>query len=138
MIDNTLSSMSSVREMAGALILGLIAIILLSTVQTFLKIGLNNVGGFSLADGLSSLLNVLTSNWIIIGLACYGLITILWLDVLSKLDFSLAFPMMGLTYVFTLFIGHFVFHETIGGGRIFGVILILFGLFFLVRSGTSG
>jgi len=125
-------------EMVRAIISGFIAIMLLSAGQTLLKVGLNNIGGFNLTDGLSSLLKILTSRWIITGLVFYGLSTILWLDVLSKLDFSLAFPMMGLTYVFTLFIGYFVFQETIGCQRILGVILILFGIFFLIRSGTTG
>ena len=127
-----------VPVMMRAISLGVTAIMLLSAGQTFLKIGLNKIGGFTLTDGLSSFLRLLTTSWIITGLVCYGLSTILWLDVLSKLDFSLAFPMMGLTYVFTLFIGYFVFQETIGLERILGVILVLFGLFFLVRSGTSG
>lgn len=127
-----------VPVMMRAIFLGITAIMLLSAGQTFLKIGLNKIGGFTLTDGLSSFLRLLTTSWIISGLICYGLSTILWLDVLSELDFSLAFPMMGLTYVFTLFIGYFVFQETIGLERILGVILVLFGLFFLVRSGTSG
>ncbi|MEJ2557741.1 MAG: EamA family transporter, partial [Anaerolineae bacterium] len=58
-----------------------------------------------------------------------------WLDVLSRLDFSLAFPMVSLTYVFSLVIGHFIFHETVGLDRVVGVLLIVSGLFFVVRSG---
>jgi drug/metabolite transporter (DMT)-like permease len=62
---------------------------------------------------------------------------VLWLDVLSKLDFSLAFPMVGLTYVFTLLIGRFFFGEQVGWERIVGVGLILAGVSFLVRSGSG-
>lgn len=129
--------MEVTRSMIGTLVLGLVAIILLSAGQTSMKAGLNQIGGFALADGLAGLPKLLRTPWIIVGFACYGLSSILWLDVLSKLDFTLAFPMVGLTYVFTLLIGHYFFQETIGWDRLVGVGFILSGIFFLVRSGAA-
>ena len=81
---------------------------------------------------------LLQTPWVIVGFMCYGISAVLWLDVLSKLDFSLAFPMVGLTYVFTLLIGRFFFGEPVGWERMLGVGFIVFGIFFLVRSGVSG
>ena len=124
--------------MMGTIVLGLVSIVLLLAGQTSLKVGLNHIGGVNLADGAAGLLKLLHTPWVIVGFVCYGLSSILWLDVLSKLDFSLAFPMVGSTYVFTLLIGHFFFQETIGWDRMLGVGLILCGIFFLVRSGASG
>jgi drug/metabolite transporter (DMT)-like permease len=123
--------------MIGTFLLGLVSIMLLSAGQTSLKYGLNAIGGVSLADGLS-FLKLLQTPWVIVGFLLYALSSVLWLDVLSKLDFSLAFPMVGLTYVFTLLIGRFFFGETIGWERMLGVAFIIFGIFFLVRSGSSG
>jgi drug/metabolite transporter (DMT)-like permease len=88
----------------------------------------------NLSDGPITFMKLLQTPWVIFGFACYGVSSILWLDVLSKLDFSLAFPMVSMTYLFTLLIGRFLFHENVGPERIFGVVLILCGLFFLVRS----
>jgi drug/metabolite transporter (DMT)-like permease len=124
--------------MIFTLLVALIAIMLLVGGQTLLKVGLNEIGGVSLFDGnpVGSLLGLLRTPWIILGFFCYGVSAILWLDVLSKLDFSLAFPMVSLTYVFSLVIGRFIFHETVGLDRIAGVLLILSGLFFVVRSGS--
>ncbi len=123
--------------MIFTLLVALVAIMLLVSGQTLLKLGLNDVGGVSLFGGnlIGSLLGLLRTPWIILGFACYGVSSVLWLDVLSKLDFSLAFPMVSLTYVFSLVIGHFIFHETVGLDRVVGVLLILSGLFFVVRSG---
>lgn len=101
-----------------------------------MKAGLNAIGGVSLADGPVGFLKLFQTPWVIVGFICYGVSSILWLDVLSKLDFSLAFPMVGLTYVFTLLIGRFFFGEIVGWERILGVTLILSGVFFLIRSGT--
>ncbi|UCC85578.1 MAG: EamA family transporter [Anaerolineales bacterium] len=124
-------------HMIFTLLIALIAILLLVGGQTLLKVGLNDIGGVSLFDGdpLGSLLRLFRTPWIILGFACYGVSAVLWLDVLSKLDFSMAFPMVSLTYVFSLVIGRLIFHETVGLDRILGVLLILSGLFFVVRSG---
>jgi drug/metabolite transporter (DMT)-like permease len=123
--------------MIFTLLIALIAIVLLVGGQTLLKLGLNAIGGVSLFEGnpVGSLLGLLRTPWIVLGFACYGLSALLWLDVLSKLDFSLAFPLVSLTYVFSLVIGRFIFQETVGLDRILGVFLILGGLFFVVRSG---
>ena len=123
--------------MIKTIMLGLLAIMLLSAGQTSIKTGLNDIGGVSLAN-VASFFKLFQTPWVIVGFACYGLSSVLWLDVLSKLDFSLAFPMVALTYIFTLLIGHFFFQETIGLDRILGVSLIIFGVFFLAKSGLWG
>ena len=80
-------------QMIFTLFVALIAIMLLVGGQTLLKVGLNEIGGVSLFDGnpVGSLLGLLRTPWIILGFFCYGVSAILWLDVLSKLDFSFAF-----------------------------------------------
>jgi drug/metabolite transporter (DMT)-like permease len=123
--------------MIGTVLLGLFSIMLLSAGQTSLKFGLNAIGGVSLSGGFGSFLKLFQTPWVIVGFGLYGVSSILWLDVLSKLDFSLAFPMVGLTYVFTLLIGRFFFGEVVGWERMLGVAFILGGVFFLVRSGSS-
>jgi drug/metabolite transporter (DMT)-like permease len=124
-------------QMVFVLLIALAAIVLLVSGQTLLKVGLNDIGGVSLFDGnpLASLLGLFRTPWIIVGFMCYGISAILWLDVLSKLDFSMAFPMVSLTYVFAIVIGRFVFNEAVGLDRVVGVLLILAGLFFIIRSG---
>jgi drug/metabolite transporter (DMT)-like permease len=124
------------RGMFFTMSIALTAILLLAGGQTMIKLGLNAVGGVSLFGGnpLGSLLGMLRTPWIVVGFACYGVSAILWMDVLSRLDFSMAFPMVSMTYVFSLLLGRFLFHETVGPGRVFGVLLILGGLFFIVRS----
>jgi drug/metabolite transporter (DMT)-like permease len=126
------------RSMISTIIVGLVAIMLLSAGQTSLKYGLNQIGGISLAEGIGVLWKLLQTPWVVVGFGCYGLSSMLWLDVLSKLDFSLAFPMVSLTYVFTLLIGRFFFGDAVGWERLLGVGFILCGLFFLVRSGSGG
>ena len=122
--------------MLRTILLGIVAIVFLSLGQTSLKFGLNHVGGFSLADGISSFGKLVTTPWVLIGFVCYAFSSTLRMDVLSKLDFSLAFPMVGSVYVFNLVIGRFFFHEVFGWERILGVGLVLIGICCLVKSGT--
>ena len=118
--------------------LGIVAMVILSLGQTCLKTGLNQIGGFRLAGGVSDFSKLLDTPWILIGFLCYSMSLVLWMDVLSRLHFSLAFPMVGSVYVFNLLIGRFFFNEMFGWDRVLGVGLIVFGIVFLVRSGASG
>jgi drug/metabolite transporter (DMT)-like permease len=119
------------------LALAFFCIVLLVFGQTLLKVGLNDIGNFDLfgVDILLSLANLLKTPYIILGFCFYGVSAIFWLQVLSKMEFSMAFPLVSLTYIFALIIGRFVFHEVVTMSRILGVLLICSGLFFVVRSG---
>lgn len=123
--------------MIRTLAVAVFCILLLVAGQTMLKVGLLKIGGTSFLGGGSLWENVLkmfSTPYIVLGFVVYGVSAILWLDVLSKLDFSLAFPLVSLTYVFALIIGAFVFREHVNLTRILGVAFILGGLFFIVRS----
>jgi len=119
------------------LAIAVLCILLLVTGQTLLKFGLLKVGGTSFLGGggfWENVLKMVSTPYIVLGFFVYAVSAIMWLDVLSTLDFSLAFPLVSLTYVFALIIGAFVFHDHVNVTRIFGVTLILGGLFFIVRS----
>lgn len=124
--------------MLATLALALLCIVLLVCGQTLLKVGLNEIGGIELFSGnvAANLLKVAQTPYIVAGFFFYGLSAVLWLQVLSKMEFSMAFPLVSLTYVFALIIGHFVFHEGVTLSRIMGVALICGGLFFVVSGGT--
>lgn len=122
--------------MLVTIFLAVVAILLLVAGQTCLKVGLNAVGGVSFLGGdvLGSLAKLLATPYILLGFVFYGVSAILWLDVLSKLDFSFAFPLVSMTYVFALIIGRFLFHETITWERVVGVLCICVGVLFIMRS----
>lgn len=122
--------------MIKTLFLAFVSILLLVAGQTSLKYGLTRAGGVNFAGGqiVSGLRTVLTDPYIIGGFLFYGLSAVLWLDVLSKLDISLAFPLVSLTYVFTLFIGKFLFDETITPTRVLGVLVIIAGVILVAQS----
>ncbi|MZP29495.1 EamA family transporter [Heliobacterium undosum] len=107
------------------MLLIMINIALLLTGQTLWKIGLQKIGGFSLAN-LSA---IALSPWIIAGLVLYVIATGVWFSILSRMDFSLAYPLQSLAFVFGVLLGWLVFQETIPWTRWFGVAVIVFGVY---------
>lgn len=124
------------RPMLMTIIVAIVSILLLVAGQTFLKVGLNQVGGVDFLGGnfQESAVKMFSTPYILLGFLLYGVSAILWLGVLSKLDFSFAFPLVSMTYVFALIIGRVVFHETITWERIVGVLFICVGVLFIMRS----
>jgi len=119
-----------------ALALALICILLAAGGQTLMKLAIVRSGGMSVLEiGIAGLVRKFVSApYILIAFALYAVSSILWLQVLSKLDFSVAFPMVSMTYVGTLIIGRFLFDEPVNLGRIVCVLLICSGVFFVIRS----
>jgi drug/metabolite transporter (DMT)-like permease len=99
-------------------------ILLLVTGQTVWKIGLDRSGGLR----LDNLLSVLFSPLILLGILIYGIATLLWLYVLSRLPISLAYPLQSIAYVLALLIAFFFFKESVPLNRWIGAAIILGGI----------
>jgi multidrug transporter EmrE-like cation transporter len=80
------------------------------------------------------LLAFLFSPGIVIGLVMYGIGTIIWLSVLARMDLSLAYPFVGLSFVLTALFGYFLFHEVLNLGRVAGTVLVIAGVFLVARA----
>ena len=58
-----------------------------------------------------------------------------YLVAISKLDLSMAYPMVSLNYAIILFISRIFFKENVTPLRWLGVVFIIFGVFLISRSG---
>lgn len=94
--------------------------------QTLWKKGIIKVGGYSL--------KLLLNPMIVSGLFVYGVATLLWFYIISKLPFSTAYPLNSIAYIFSLLIGYVIFNETITGYKIVGTMFILAGVTFIARG----
>ncbi len=79
----------------------------------------------SLAAG--SLLSLIKNYNLYIGGAFYLLGAVLNILLLRKLDYSIVYPMTSLTYVWTLLVSFFFFHEKINKQKVLAIILIVAG-----------
>ena len=115
---------------------GFASIVLLVAGQSLLKHGLNVAGGTSLSEQgiVGTLQRIVSQPFVPAGFVCYAVSSLLWLDVLSKLEISKAYPLVSLSYVFTLLIGLLVFRDQVGWVRLVGVGLICAGVVLVAQS----
>ena len=69
------------------------------------------------------------SNWWILLLMVlfFGTSFTLWAYVVKKMDFSQAYPLSSLSFIFGMFLAYFMFQESIPFTRWIGVVLIVIG-----------
>lgn len=69
------------------------------------------------------------NNWWILTLMVlfFGTSFSLWVYVLKKMDFSQAYPLSSLSFIFGMFLAYFMFRESIPFTRWIGVVLIVIG-----------
>lgn len=68
------------------------------------------------------------------GLAIYGSSVAVWLWILSKVDLSLAYPFVGVSFVVVMLFGVFLLDETVSPLRMIGTLLIATGCVLVARS----
>lgn len=102
--------------------------------QLLLKTGMNKIGSFQSANMTGFFSQTFFSPFVWGGLVMYGLGMVTWLILLSKVDLSFAYPMLSLGYILILFVSFIFLGEQITPLRIFGVVLIVLGVFAVFRS----
>lgn len=63
----------------------------------------------------------------------FGAASLLWMYIVKVFPFSMAYPMISLSYVFGMFAAILVFHEEVSMMRWVGVLLIMLGCVFIAR-----
>ncbi|CAH2782388.1 MAG: Undecaprenyl phosphate-aminoarabinose flippase subunit ArnE @ Undecaprenyl phosphate-aminoarabinose flippase subunit ArnF [uncultured Caballeronia sp.] len=114
----------------------LIGVSLNACAQLLLKAGVNAVGHFDLtaANILPVGFKIATQLPIIGGLACYVLSVVVWIVGLSRVDVSIAYPMLSLGYVVNVFAAWYLFGEALSMQRLVGIGIILVGIVVLARG----
>jgi drug/metabolite transporter (DMT)-like permease len=104
--------------------------------QLLLKLGMNKVesNGGLFTNGVMSLFHAVFSPYIFSGIFIYGLSMLAWLWVLSKVDLSIAYPFIGVSFIFTLLFSIIFLHEAINIYKIIGTLMIVLGCFLVIKS----
>jgi hypothetical protein len=111
-------------------------ILLNACAQLLLKAGTLRLGEVSLAPStlISTLGHLATNLPIIAGLCLYGLSVITWIAGLSRVDVSIAYPLLSLGYVVNAIAAYFLFGEALTPQRLIAIGIILLGVYILARS----
>ena len=87
----------------------------------------------TLVPSFESILKTLFSQFVMLGFIAYGASSIIWLFVLQKFPLSVAYPALSLTYIAIVVISFYVLKEPLTSPKIFGVFLIIAGVYFLFK-----
>ena len=104
--------------------------------QFFLKKGMLQIGEIPLNFGTPFFLlgKVFTDFRLFLGFSLFALSSVVWLVVLSRVELSLAYPMVSIGYILTIVIAWKFLGEQISSLRWFAVAVICIGVFLLSRS----
>ena len=115
----------------------LFAILLNASGQLLLKVGSARIShlSFNLSNAIPMSMQVATSPHILLGLFCYVVSVIVWIGVLSRVDVTMAYPMLSIGYIFNAIIAHYWMGESITTARISGIFFILLGVYLIAAKG---
>ncbi len=104
--------------------------------QLTLKAGMNSIvtsyGKLQLS--VDTFIHMATNPLLIVGIAIFGISTLLWLFALAKADLSFAYPFLSLTYLVVLIGGAFLFGDKVTLSRVLGFAVIIAGVWIVARS----
>lgn len=104
-------------------------IVLLVTGQTLWKLGVERTP----PHGIGGAIAVIFSPLVFAGVVLYAIATVIYVYLLSKLPFSLLYPLQSFAYVIGVLVAAFFFHEYVTIWRWMGVLVIIFGVALIVK-----
>ncbi|MFT5534982.1 MAG: multidrug transporter EmrE-like cation transporter [Burkholderiaceae bacterium] len=104
--------------------------------QLLLKAGTNAVGAIHLTaeNWFSTGIKLATQLPILGGLTCYVVSVLVWIIGLSRVDVTIAYPMLSLGYIINALGAWYFLGEMVSTQRILGIGVIIVGVILLARS----
>lgn len=111
-------------------------VLLNAMAQLLLKAGTNAVGHFEFSrDNIIPIgFKLATEPHIAGGLACYVISVVVWIMALSRVEVSIAYPMLSIGYVVNALAAWYLFGEAVTISRIVGIGIIIVGVYVVSRS----
>ena len=104
--------------------------------QLLLKAGTNAVGKFefSAANIVPVGMKLAFEPHIMGGIACYVVSVVVWILGLSRVEVSIAYPMLSVGYVLNAVAAWYLFGESMTAQKLIGIAFIVAGVFLVARS----
>ena len=114
----------------------LAGVLLNAAAQLLLKAGTNAVGHFEFSAGniVPVGLRLALEPFILGGVACYVVSLVVWIMALSRVEVSMAYPMLSIGYVINAVAAWYLFGESLTALRLTGIGFIVVGVFLVARS----
>jgi multidrug transporter EmrE-like cation transporter len=123
-----------VNALSFALVLA--GVLLNAAAQLLLKAGTNAVGHFDFSAGniVPVGLRLALEPHILGGVSCYVVSLVVWIMALSRVDVSIAYPMLSIGYVVNALAAWYLFGEALTAFKLTGIGFIVVGVFLVARS----
>jgi multidrug transporter EmrE-like cation transporter len=113
----------------------LTGVLLNAVAQLALKASVRDHGPIEIGGGaLPVALQLVGEPALWLGLFCYGVSVIVWILALSRVEVSIAYPMLSIGYIVNAFAAWALFGEALTPMRLVGIGIIVLGVFVLARS----
>jgi len=114
----------------------LTGVLLNAAAQLLLKAGTNVLGNLTISgeEIVSTALRVGTNPYIAGGLACYVLSVGIWIVALSRVEVSVAYPMLSIGYIVNALAAWHLFGESLSAQKLVGIGVIIVGVYLVARS----
>ena len=114
----------------------MLGVLLNAAAQLLLKAGTNTVGQFEFsgANIVPVGMKFAAEPHILGGLACYVVSVVVWIMALSRVEVSIAYPMLSVGYVVNAVAAWYLFGEQVTVERLVGIGIIILGVFVVARS----
>lgn len=111
-------------------------VLLNAAAQLLLKAGTNAVGQFAFSKA-----NIIPVGWqlatephIFAGMVCYAISLVVWIMALSRVEVSVAYPMLSVGYVVNALAAWYFFGEAVSLARLAGIGVIIIGVYIVART----
>jgi len=111
----------------------LVSILIGSLAQILLKQGTKHIGplAFSFENIGSLLLRIFSQPLVVLGLALYGVSFVIWIFAISKLEISVAYPMLSVGFIVNAVAAYYLLGESMSLYKLLGIFFIILGTFLI-------
>jgi multidrug transporter EmrE-like cation transporter len=121
---------------AIAFVLIITGVLLNACAQLLLKAGVKAVGQIELSGEhmWRAAQSLAFEPHILGGLVCYVASVVVWILALSRVEVSIAYPMLSIGYIVTALAAWYLFGEGLTTMRVAGILVIIVGVYLVARS----
>jgi len=114
----------------------LTGVLLNAAAQLLLKAGSRAITGiaFNLGNAGTLFERMALNPPILAGLTCYAISVVVWVLALSRVEVSVAYPMLSIGYVVNALAAWMLFAESLSASRMAGIGVIIVGCWLVARS----
>ena len=114
----------------------MIGVLLNAAAQLLLKAGVRATGRIELSGGSlwHAAQTLALEPHIVGGVSCYVLSVVVWIVALSRVEVSIAYPMLSIGYIVTAVAAWIWLGESLSATRIAGIVVIIAGVYLVARS----